>query len=145
MSFGLPAGGIVRGISYLALGNFNTVKAEIEAALRARGPFGHVDVPAASSVYHHGGNPIPVAGWVLDTTHIGQVSVQIDGSDVATIPVNASRPDVCAVYPAYDGCPQVGFSGSAPPPTGPCPRLLRVVARDNDGNVQVLGERVVAP
>ncbi|MBI5480796.1 MAG: hypothetical protein HY906_18195, partial [Deltaproteobacteria bacterium] len=87
IAFGLPAGGSVRGISYLALGSFATVKSEIEAALAARGPFGVVDAPAAGAVHHHGGSPVTVAGWVLDTSHLASVTVQVDGATVATLPV----------------------------------------------------------
>ena len=145
IAFGLPAGGTVRGISYLALGSFATVAAELGAALGARGPFGVVDAPAAGAVYHHGGNPVTVAGWVLDTAHLANVAVQVDGTTVATLPVDQARPDVCAVYPAYDGCPNVGYSGSiATSGLSGCPHLLRVLAQDADGNTRTLGERVIA-
>jgi hypothetical protein len=146
MAFGLPAGGSVRGISYLALGSFATVKSEIEAALGARGPFGALDAPAAGAVHHHGGNPITVAGWVLDTAHLASVTVQIDGATVATLSVDHARADVCAVYPKYDGCPTVGYSGTvATSGLDACQHLLRVVAQDADGNTRTLGERVIAP
>jgi hypothetical protein len=146
IAFGLPAGGSVRGLSYLALGSFATVKSEIEAALAARGPFGVVDAPAAGAVHHHGGNPVTVAGWVLDTAHLASVAVQVDGATVATVPVDQARADVCAVYPAYDGCPTVGYSGSVPTSgLTACAHLLRVVAQDTDGNTRTLGERVIAP
>jgi hypothetical protein len=146
MSFGLAAGATVRGISYLALGNFDTVKDELAETLTRRAPFGWVDAPAGGAVHHHGGAPFTVAGWVLDTAAVAAVRVEADGVTLATLPVAAARPDVCAVYPAYAGCPTVGFSGQVPVASlGSCARLIRVVAVDSDGNARTLGERVVAP
>jgi hypothetical protein len=104
------------------------------------------DAPAGGAVHHHGGAAVTVAGWVLDTAHLASVAVQVDGTTVATLPVDQARADVCAVYPAYAGCPTVGYSGTVPASAfGGCPRLLRVVAQDADGNTRTLGERVVAP
>jgi hypothetical protein len=93
-----------------------------------------------------GGAQVEVAGWVLDTAHLGSVEVSVDGDPVGSLPVNGARPDVCAVYPAYDGCPGVGFDGtiSAPQLADGCPHLLRVTATDADGNVSVLGERAIS-
>lgn len=147
MTFGLSAGGMVRGISYLALGGFGTVKSELESVLSRRPPFGTLDVPAAgSTTTYTPGTPIQIAGWALDTAHVTQVDAQIDGVVVAQLPVNGSRPDVCTVYPMYEGCPSVGFSGGVPTDgLSGCPHLLRVVARDSDGNASVLGERVISP
>lgn len=141
--FGLPAGGTVRGLSYLALGGFGTIKSELEAALKKRPPFGWLDAPAWSNdTFYKAGQPLTVAGWVLDTAKIAQVRVEVGGKQVGQLSVNQQRADVCAIYPAYAGCPQVGFSGSIPT-TGlaACPQLMRVIARDADGNETVLGER----
>ncbi len=141
MQFGLAAGATVRGLSYLALGNYGTVKSELEGALKKRPPFGVVDVPAGDTQV---GQSVKVAGWVLDTDKVANVDVQIDGTTVKTLPVSGSRPDVCAVYPMYAGCPAVGYSGDIPVGNlGSCPHLLRVVAKDADGNSSVLGERVI--
>lgn len=147
VSFGIGAGKTLHGIAYLALGSFATVQSELEGALKRRGPFGVVDEPASgASLGYTPGQSIPVRGWVLDNDAVQQVRVQIDGADVATIPVQGSRPDVCAVYPAYASCPDVGYQGTVDT-TGlsSCNHLLRVAATDKDGNEQVLGERVIAP
>ncbi|MCK6533373.1 MAG: hypothetical protein L6Q84_10420, partial [Polyangiaceae bacterium] len=145
MLFGLPAGGMVRGLSYLALGGFGTVKAELDGILKKRAPFGVVDTPAAD-VKLGNSSSVSVSGWVLDTQHVASVKAQIDGQDVATFPVDVARADVCAVYPMYEGCPAVGYSGQVPVGTpSTCPRLLRMVAVDADGNTTVLGERVLLP
>lgn len=117
------------------------MKSELEKALGKRPPFGVVDAPAKDTAT---GQSLKVAGWVLDTQKIDTVSVELDGTVVKTLPVNVQRPDVCAVYPMYTGCPAVGYSGDvAVGNLGGCPHLLRVVAKDGDGNQSVLGERVL--
>jgi hypothetical protein len=154
--FAIGASSTIRGIAYLALGNFATIQASMNAALASRPPFGHVDEPSSGSTTMYApGAPVTVAGWVLDTAHIASVSVLVDGHAVASVPVSAARPDVCAVYPNYDGCPtpvdqgaagDVGFSGQIDTSDlSACPHLLRVTATDGNGNTTVLGERVIAP
>lgn len=146
LSFGLPAGGTVRGLSYLALGSFATVKSELEAVLAKRPPFGVLDTPAAKDVPVTIGAPLAVSGWVLDTTPIASVRAEIDGKLAATLAVASSRPDVCAVYPAYAGCPKVGYAGQVPTAgLSKCPHHLRLIAQDPDGNTSVLGERRLVP
>jgi len=143
IAFGLGAGKVVRGLSYLALGSYATVKSELQTALGKRPPFGVVDVPpAGSDVSYNAGQPLSLSGWVLDSTSIKTVTVSIDGTPVASLPVTGSRPDVCAVFPGYAGCATVGYAGSVPT-TGlnACPHLLRVSAKDADTNTTVLGER----
>jgi hypothetical protein len=72
------------------------------------------------------------------------VVVELDGQQFGTLPLNSARPDVCAVYPGYAGCPTVGFSGSVSlAAVDACAHLLRVVAVTNTGVRTVLGERVV--
>ncbi|MBK6849687.1 MAG: hypothetical protein IPG96_19850 [Proteobacteria bacterium] len=142
ISFGLGAGRTVRGLSYLALGDFATVKNELDGVFARRPPFGTLDVPAAGDTPYAPGQPLRVAGWALDSATLGPVEVSVDGAVVATLPLTSVRPDVCAVYPGYAGCPAVGFSGPVTiAATGPCPHLLRVTARDAQGNATVLGER----
>lgn len=142
LSFGLPAGGTVRGLSYLALGSFATVKSELQAVLKKRPPFGWIDLPATVDVAYKPGSPVALQGWVLDNSVVTQVSVQIDGKQVATLPATKSRADVCLVYPAYPGCPKIGFAGSIPTAgLSGCPHLLQVTATDGDGNSTILGER----
>ena len=64
----------------------------------------------------------------------------------ATLPVAVTRADVCAVYPAYAGCPKVGYSGQVPTAgLSKCPHHLRLLAVDPDGNMSVLGERRLLP
>lgn len=142
ITFGLASKKTVRGLSYLALGGYGTVKAELQAALKKRPPFGSLDAPAGSTVSYTPGKPVATHGWALDTAAVQSVTATIDGKLVATYAPTAARPDVCEVYPGYAGCPKVGFSGTIPTAgLSACPHLLRVSAKDTDGNVTVLGER----
>lgn len=142
-AFGLDAGATVRGRAYLALGSFDTVRSLMDLVSRQRAPFGAVDAPASSSTAS--GGRFHVSGWALDNTALASVTVRVDGSEVATLPRSSARPDVCAVYPNYAGCPAtVGFDGDVTLPTRDgCAHLVEVVARDAEGNSTVLGRRVV--
>jgi hypothetical protein len=83
---------------------------------------------------------------VLDNAPSAVVTVEIDGAVAGALSGGVARPDVCAVYPAYAGCPNVGFAGQiATDGLSTCPHLARVVATDSDGNKTILGERIVAP
>ncbi|MBI5531281.1 MAG: hypothetical protein HY898_01100 [Deltaproteobacteria bacterium] len=145
LSFGLKAGKSVRGISYLVLGSYSTVQAQIQSVLGSRPPFGSLDTPpAGGSASVAPGQDLPIAGWVLDTAHLGMVHVEVDNVAVLDIPVNAARADVCEAFPAYDGCPNVGFAGNlSTAGWDACPHLVRVTAKDADNNTSVLGESVV--
>ncbi len=145
--FNIPAGGQVRGRSYIALGGFTTVQAELEDALKKRPPFGWLDHPANVTTNYTPGAQISIQGWVLDSVKVNNVAVEIDGTVKATIPVSVNRADVCTVYPVYPGCPTVGFGGNVSTAglSTDCPHLLRVVATDVDGNRSVLGERALVP
>lgn len=147
VAFGLDGGAAVRGVSYLVLGSFATVKAEMEGVFGQRAPFGSVDEPAGGAAFAYpAGTPVAVRGWALDNTAGTQVRVEIDGATVATLGVDGDRPDVCKVYPAYPACPAVGFGGVVPTASlDACAHLLRVVAFDAQGNERVLGERVIVP
>jgi hypothetical protein len=136
IAFGLPQGGTVRGISYLALGGFDHASASMNAVLRARPPFGHIDSLTRTRI----------AGWVLDNDRIPTVTLERDGASLVPIAVEAVRDDVCAVYPAYPNCPGGGIDTAIPPtPADGCAHLLRLVATDTDGNRTILGERMAVP
>jgi len=140
MEFGIPAFG---------LGDFPTISAEFDKIIASRPPFGYVDAPAApysSTHYYTAGQNISVAGWVLDNTDGTEVKVYVDGEEVATIPVNVPRTDVCLIYPNYGGCPNVGYSGEIATSqlTTSCSHLLHVVAVDSHGNSSPLGDRIFA-
>jgi len=75
---------------------------------------------------------------------IEKVAVLVDGQLAVELPVNGARPDVCTVYPAYAGCPNVGYAGALQTAGwDDCPHLVRVTARDPEGNETVLGESAV--
>jgi hypothetical protein len=144
IAFGIPAGGTVRGVSYLALGAFGDLTSMIPGVLARRPAFGVVDAPAAPGGAM-GGTQVHVTGWVLDNAHIASVAVFLDGVLAQNVPVNVPRSDVCGVYPAYDGCPNVGYDATLALPAlaDGCAHLLKVVAVDADGNSTTLGERAV--
>ena len=142
IAFGLAHGTTVRGRAYLALGSFGTIASTLGAVFAQRPAFGTLDAPAAGALAR--GTSIPVAGWALAPTDLADVVVELDGVQVTTLPVNASRPDVCAVYPGYAGCPLVGFSGAVSlASVDACAHLMKVVAVTSTGVRTVLGERVV--
>lgn len=146
-SFGLAAGTTVRGRAYLALGSFDTVRSLMNDVIsRRRAPFGAVDSPAAGSTARASGGRFRVAGWALDNASLASVVVRVDGAAAATLPRSAARPDVCALYPNYAGCPSaVGFDGEVTlPARDGCAHAVEVVARDADGNETVIGRRLVA-
>jgi hypothetical protein len=141
--FGL-AGATVRGRAYLALGSEGTVASLMRLVRSRRAPFGVVDAPSSETVAR--ARTLRVRGWVLDDAALPAVSLRLDGREVATLPRSAERPDVCAVYPNYAGCPRAGFDGEVTlPPGDGCVRLLTVVARDADGNETLLARRLVRP
>jgi hypothetical protein len=141
--FGLAHGATVRGRSYLALGSFSTISSTLASVFSRRPAFGWVDAPAPGAAVTRG-STVSVAGWALAPEDLATVTVELDGTQVATLPVNGSRPDVCAVYPDYAGCPQVGFTGSVSlAGLDACVHVLRVVATTTSGVRTVLGERLV--
>ena len=140
--FGLDAGATVRGISYLLLGSYKTIGGEAAQVVARRPPFGSLDPPSQRTIRYVPGKPVSLHGWALDSGPIKTIQARIDGRSVATLKRNQKRTDVCAVYPAYPGCPVVGFAGSVPTNgLSACPHHLQVVAVDVDGNTSVLGER----
>jgi hypothetical protein len=141
IAFGLAHASTVRGRAYLALGSFGTIASSLSAVFAQRPAFGTLDAPATGAVAR--GTSIAVAGWALAPT-VASVLVELDGVQVMTLPVSASRPDVCAVYPGYAGCPLVGFSGAVSlAGVDACAHLMKVVAVTSTGVRTVLGERIV--
>ncbi|MCB9650916.1 MAG: hypothetical protein H6730_30650 [Deltaproteobacteria bacterium] len=142
LAFGLGAGATVRGRAYLALGGAATISASLTAALAQRPAFGWVDAPAPGTQAQ--GASVTVGGWALSPTGQATVTVELDGQPVATLPVDRPRPDVCQIYPAYTGCPAVGFSGTVSlAGLDACAHVLSVVATTPAGVRTVLGERLV--
>ena len=135
-SFALPAFGKVKARAYLILGAFGTIASEAAALDAKLPPFGALDAPkmdaAVSGTLH-------VTGWALDNKGIASLALRRDGVQVASLPLNTQRPDVCQVYPGYTMCNQVGFEADVPlGDWSPCPHLLEIAASDTDGNVRVV-------
>lgn len=52
-----------------------------------------------------------IGGWAVDNdSAISRVSVSVDGVLWASAAYGGNRPDVCAVYPKGQGCPNVGWN-----------------------------------
>ncbi len=138
-TFGLPAGGTVFARAYLLLGAYSTIASDVAWLDSHLAPFGVLDTPGADQVVS---GPLPVAGWVLDNKGVDVVRVLVDGVEAASGPPNTSRPDVCAMYPGYAMCDQVGYSfvldGAG---LAPCAHLIEVEAVDTDGNARVIARR----
>jgi hypothetical protein len=51
------------------------------------------------------------SGWAIHSAAaIESVQISIDGVPFGQAAYGASRPDICAIYPGRDGCPNVGWS-----------------------------------
>ncbi len=144
-SFGIKAGGTVRGRAYLALGSFDTIGTLLEDLLMRRAPFGTLDSPASGAALSVGPNgSVPISGWVLDDGGSVVIRAVVDGSELATFPRGQARPDVCEVYPGYAECPNVGFAGTVTlPGLAPCGHSLELIAEDSNGNLSVIGRRTI--
>jgi hypothetical protein len=86
----------------------------VTVTVQATPPTVWIDAPTAGSIVS---GTVMVVGWVIDNTSavgttISSVQVKVDGAVVGTATYGLSRPDVCAVYPARLGCPNVGYSFS---------------------------------
>ena len=68
----------------------------------------NIDLPSQQSAIVVGQNIF--YGWAIDNgAAIGNVTIAIDGAPYGTASYGASRPDVCAIYPAPN-CPSVGWT-----------------------------------
>ena len=72
---------------------------------------GHIyfDVPIVNGSAAAGS--VTFAGWALnDNAAVSSLSVTIDGVPYGTANYHIPRPDVCALYPGRQGCPNVGWT-----------------------------------
>ncbi len=135
-AFGIPASGTIRARSYLILGSLATVSSEAQWLDANLAPFGSLDGPAEDETVS---GQVSVHGWALDNKGVTSVELVIDGVTTVPLSYGASRPDVCAVWPEYPGCSQVGFVGTFDTAgLSPCPHLLEARAHDADGNSRVI-------
>ncbi len=116
-NFGLDTTQLVNGLHVLGL----TVYASAGQRTISTRTFTVANSPSASPVLISIDSPSQQSaivigqsifyGWAIDNgAAIGQVSVAIDGAPYGTASYGASRPDVCAVYPADANCPNVGWT-----------------------------------
>jgi len=135
-TFGIPPYGTIRARSYLILGSLGTVASEAQWLDANLPPFGSLDVPAEEETVS---GQIAIQGWAQDNKVVTSVELLVDGVSTGTLSYGINRPDVCAVWPAYPVCSQVGYSGTLDT-TGlsACPHLLEVRAHDADGNSRII-------
>lgn len=137
--FGLPARGVVHARAYLIVGSFAQIRDEAESLLDTLPAFGALDLPAETSAPGR----VRVQGWALDNRGVASIEARVDDGPAVTLRYGDARPDVCAVWPGYPRCPNVGYSGELELTASACPRLVRIEAVDTDGNRRVLAERLV--
>lgn len=140
-NFGIPANGTVRARAYLSLGNYDTIKAEFTELDKRLGPFGTFDVPVNDAKVS--GNT-QIYGWALDNKGVSSVYALIDKKINVTLNYGTDRPDVCKVWPQYNGCAtnKVGFSGSYDfSKLSKCPHLIEIYAVDTDNNIRRIGAK----
>jgi hypothetical protein len=74
-------------------------------------PSVYIDAPTQGAVVS---GIVTLDGWAVDNTAsatgINAVQILVDGNPVGTATYGVSRTDVCNVYPARPGCPNVGFT-----------------------------------
>jgi hypothetical protein len=142
-SFAIPPYGQIRARSYLILGSLATVGAEAQWLDAHLPPFGVLDAPVADAEVS---GTVALHGWALDNKGVAAIELVIDGGAPIPLTYGASRPDVCAVWPGYAGCSDVGYSGSfdagalAP---AECGHVLEINAIDGDGNQRIIARRRV--
>jgi len=133
--FAVTSGGVVRGLTYLMLGDTATQAGLYESIIEKRPPFGNIDTPAVQNMTYTTGQNITIAGWSLSTWPTF-ITIMVDGVTVTYFGVNVPRADVCEVFPGYTGCPNVGFNGyldtSSLDPS--CPHLVSIYSSDNVHN-----------
>ena len=140
--FGIPAYGTVRARAYLLLGSLASVTAEAQWLDGNLPPFGCLDAPTPDEEIS--GN-VTVRGWALDNKGVAAIELIVDGTTVVPLNYDASRPDVCAVWPNYANCNNVGYTGTLDTSTlTACQHLLEINARDTDGNERIIARRRVS-
>jgi hypothetical protein len=71
----------------------------------------HVSIGRPNSTDKTFSGAAAIGGWALDdNAAISKVTVSVDGVPLGNAAYGGNRPDVCAVYPNRQGCPNVGWS-----------------------------------
>ena len=140
--FGIPPYGTVNARNYLIIGSQATIAGLAQWLDSNLAPFGWLDEPAPDASLS---GVVTVRGWVLDNKAVSSMAVLVDGGQPTALTVGGSRPDVCRVWPAYPGCPNVGFTGNLDTSgLSECQHLLEIRATDSDGNQRIIARRRVS-
>jgi hypothetical protein len=141
-SFGIPSHGTVMARAYLLIGSQATIASEAAWLDGHLAPFGWLDEPTVDASVS---GVITVRGWALDNKGVSRVEAVVDGGSPTVLSVGGSRPDVCLVWPAYPGCPNVGYSGSLDTAgLSECQHLLEIRAIDTDGNMRTIARQRIS-
>jgi hypothetical protein len=132
-----PGGHILKVVAVDAAGDSSSSEMSFTAASTAPAPSVTIDEPAAGVTVN--GN-VGMRGWAMEKRSDGgfnavqSVAVFVDGNQVGTATYGTARPDVCGVFPARQGCPNVGWIynlEAAAIPEGS--HVLKLVATDAEG------------
>jgi hypothetical protein len=92
------------GQSYTATSSFKVANLTPSNPIRVT-----IDNPSAASNAFSG--MAAFGGWAIDdNAAVGSVNVYVDGGFVGAAAYGAPRQDVCTVFPARSGCPNVGWT-----------------------------------
>lgn len=98
-------------------------------------PFGFLDEPPLDSA---ASGVVLFRGWVLSPIALSEVALFVDDVQVAPIPLDVERPDVCAAFPSH-ACTTPGFSVLVDLSDHTlCHHLVEVRARTEDGVEEVI-------
>ena len=104
--------------------------------------FGILDTPGNNDEILS--NTVLLYGWALDTAGIANVTLRIDTTREVVLTYGAVRNDVCAAYPGYVGCDNVGWNIMFNVRSlSRCQHLFEIVATDSVGNVRIIARRRV--
>ena len=85
------------------------------------------------------------ADGLTDCGDLDCVGAPACGGSPTVLSVGGARPDVCLVWPAYPGCPNVGYSGSLDTSgLSECQHLLEIRATDTDGNQRIIARQRIS-
>ena len=102
-------------------------------------PLANIDLPSNGSTYSGTINP---SGWAIDANYpITQVTLAVDGTQIGSATLGGYRPDVCAVYVGYAGCPNVGWTLALDTTTlSPGTHQMIATATTSDGRTTTSGQ-----
>ncbi|NUN14069.1 MAG: hypothetical protein HUU55_10595 [Myxococcales bacterium] len=140
--FAIGSKATVRMRAYLLIGAFSSLELSIANLKKSMPPFGALEEP---QINVDAKKTVKIKGWALDNVGIKSAELLIDGKKVSNLYVNQKRDDICAQYPGYPNCPNVGFVGAASMAGyTKCKHIVSVSVTDVDNNTRIVAEVPVA-